>query len=267
MHLEIMRDAAYKAFSEPMRISGPKKIHFISESNAVAFHYIQERMNKIPEAGIEQILVYDFGGGTLDLSLVCVHWNDAGGFDKWKVERVLGVPLAGNHIDALLAREVHEALSDPDILKGEFNYQYPFVMGSGSADQDKNEIDINFQREVAKLWLEIREVKKRWKRDQPFIVVVGETGNTAGMVTLNTDKNPEDFGAVKGDDEKELYCEKGKIKLRIPADHLTKDGARLINFIKFVTEEVIDELLSQNSMALDSQVRRTVLISGRGAKV
>ena len=87
-----------------------RDICFVSESDAVACYYLKyrheinkhlNRSTEIVNAG-ENILVYDMGAGTLDLSLFTLEPND-NGTRKVTVLGKIGLSKAGNYLDYVLA--------------------------------------------------------------------------------------------------------------------------------------------------------------------
>lgn len=84
-------------------------IWFVSESDAIAYYYIKNwgSFNKDREVldanHLENVLVYDMGAGTLDLTYLTIEHLDSG--DK-KVTMVskMGLNKAGNYLDYILAQ-------------------------------------------------------------------------------------------------------------------------------------------------------------------
>ena len=144
-HQKKLRDIAYKALSpyqvadddERLGLDLRERIQLISESDAVGFYHILQRRNaRAIKKQHERLLVYDFGAGTLDLSLVHIEWDEEYTYPAvWTVENRIGVPIAGNHLDTVLARLIDFQLKDKSILNplqgtnGDssslFEYRYP----------------------------------------------------------------------------------------------------------------------------------------------
>ncbi|MCP4699058.1 MAG: hypothetical protein GY862_19730, partial [Gammaproteobacteria bacterium] len=159
-HKQRLHTIASDALSARLGIVLPEeRIHLLSESDAVAYNYCRQRAtsgNLPPEA--EHILVYDFGAGTVDLSLVYVHWNREAIYPKyWQVKNALGVPVAGNHLDSLLARLIHDLLNNEEVLDPKvFDYRYPVVddeLASGKEGAHRLAIHA--------LWMAIRHTKQQ----------------------------------------------------------------------------------------------------------
>jgi len=302
-HQELLHGIAQRALSKPERPLGepergfgiplPERIRLISESDAVAYHYCATQMRGQPRKGTERILVYDFGAGTLDLSLIRVEWkeNPPRYPVEWKVERRVGVPVAGNYIDEILARLIDRLLRDPEVIgSGRFRYRLPVVGRS----LDKEAGDMH-RRAIVNLWNWIREAKHAWSREcrelmpksgrraelPPFKVKVGEVG---GLGIVEAVKAPtkvngpgqvgEDGGlsiveptAIEAPEEEQekdegLWIAGSNIYLSIPSRWIHEDK-RMSEFIKFVTQDVIDELL--NAAKVKAGSVDTLIVSGRGA--
>jgi len=272
-HKDLLHHIAYRALGKPGRfaIPLPERIRLISESDAVAYHYCAERMRTQPRGGMERILVYDLGAGTLDLSLIRVIWNEGPPRYPmhWKVEMRLGVPVAGNYIDEILARLIHRLLSDPDIIDSKgFEYQLPIV--GRSLDKERQG---EHRCAITRLWNWIREAKHEWSRAYrdvldnggrwtdcpPLKIQVGICGESDVVVATGQGR----LNVEESTDEPGLWvAENGVIYLSIPARLIHRDE-RMSEFMHFVTEEVIDELL--DSAGVPANAVNTVIVSGRGA--
>ena len=271
---------AHKTDEMPTRFHLPLKerIRLISESDAVAYYYCTEQERKRPRGGTETILVYDFGAGTLDLSLIKVVWKkDPPRYPlEWKVEKRLGVPVAGNYIDEILARLIHRLLSDRkpnrDIVNSQgFEYRFP-VVGRSLDKENKFE----HQRAIIRLWNWIREAKHEWSKGcrealangggladyPPFKVKVG-IGKEMEVVRYTREQ--ERPNAEEPTDKPGLWvAEGGYTYLSIPARLIHRDD-RMLKFIEFVTKEVIDELIDAADAPGGHKAVNTVIVSGRGA--
>ena len=283
-HKQKLHDIAWQALNKRLGIALPERIRLISESDAVAYHYCRQRMldNK-RKTGEERLLVYDFGAGTLDLSLVQIRWNKEGTYpEQWQVENRLGVPIAGNYLDSLLARLIDKWLREESILEpARFEYQYPVVEKQLKGDSEK-ELD-NHRLAVYRLWQNIREVKHsaEWKEDKLFRVLVGCRGTTdvvrykenvffpeteesynSELVVLedNIDSKVNNIDSKVNSEKPRLETDGDQIYLHIPAAQVHSD---LQEFITFATDTVVDELLQGAEIA--AQNVNTVVVSGRGA--
>lgn len=89
-----------------------REIKFVSESDAVACYYqanwsaINKKTNRKVSESLkknENVLVYDIGAGTLDVTLFNRHTDSATRKTTIKVLGRLGIAKAGNYLDSLLA--------------------------------------------------------------------------------------------------------------------------------------------------------------------
>ncbi len=253
-HKRKLHNIAWRALNQPLGIALEERIHLISESDAVAYHYCQQRItdNK-QKAGWERLLVYDFGAGTLDLSLIRIKWNQAGVYpEEWRVENRIGVPIAGNHLDRLLARLVDHYLIDKTVLDPKiFQYVYPVVEQMDYTPENKEELRLATSR----LWHNIRYTKHHWDGQKPFCVKIGAPGTVELVNYLQGKiKKGNDTSTYIKDDCKDSLCIPSKMVHEYPV---------LKEFVTFVTDTMIDELLE--GAGVTSQDVNTVIISGRGA--
>lgn len=108
-HLDTIRTIVTKA------IPAVRELEFVSESDAVAAYYL-ENWTQYHEAGAnpnvdENILVFDMGAGTLDLSLIR-KTVDAKGKLTMEIVAKIGTCKAGNYLDYVLAEIVCGLIGD-----------------------------------------------------------------------------------------------------------------------------------------------------------
>lgn len=264
-HKDVLREIAYKAFGKRFDIPLRERIRLISESDAVAYYYCWEQMRKTSRSGSERILVYDFGAGTLDLSIIRIEWeSEPVCYPKgWRVEGRIGVPVAGNYFDELLARIVDRLLLDePTIGSSEIKYNYR-VVGRSFVEGEKTE----HRDAIVGLWEWIREAKHlwgdTWRSADRLNIRIGTVGSKVGIVSgkvegLNTEPPTDDHGLpIAG-----LWTKDGYIYMSLPASEVHND-TQVVAFIQFVTRTIIDELFHAAKIQPDDI--DTVVVTGRGA--
>ncbi|SEH05745.1 acetate and sugar kinases/Hsc70/actin family protein [Candidatus Venteria ishoeyi] len=301
-HQKILHDIAWRAFNNVKKsendyrlgIDLPERIQLISESDAVAFYNCVQRLeNKDIKKQNERVLVYDFGAGTLDLSLVNIQWDDKFEYPhEWIVENRIGVPIAGNHLDKVLANIVDKLLCDDKVLNNHitgdnkkedlrFTYKHQ-LRGNIKGDEHKNAIRY-FALQIKKMKHDFS--KKYHSTDSSsnmLKVVVGSSGASDNLV--HSCKNfPAALDLLL--ENKEKLEKSGKpyfmaesldtsFDLYIPFENLLKDKTYK-EYIAFVTEMVIDELIEpvtikNNNGELVSKLHEkkemidVLSISGRG---
>lgn len=289
-HQRKLHDIAWNALNQPLGIGLKERLQLISESDAVAFSYCRQRQsnNEYITKKDERLLVYDFGAGTLDLSLISIHWSEDGTYpETWQVENRLGVSIAGNYLDSLLARLIDELLRNDEILNSEiFEYRYPLVARKLKGYEGDETEQNNHRQTIYQLWEAIRVAKQgsthhqAWDGQSHFRIKMGEWGEISTIMNISK----EDIETVKmalaetntENTENGAFLEiKGdSIWFNIPAEQV-HHYKPLQEFITFVTETVIDELLDAAEITMDghpltsieekrAQVN-TLVISGRGA--
>lgn len=78
-----------------------ENVYLVSEPTAIALRYIEEGYR-----GEKYVLVFDYGGGTLDLSLV--EYFSAGDAIQFKILNKAGYPFAGRNIDMEFAATIEK---------------------------------------------------------------------------------------------------------------------------------------------------------------
>ncbi|MGA9993888.1 MAG: hypothetical protein WBP93_00675, partial [Pyrinomonadaceae bacterium] len=262
-HQQKLKEFAFRAFSRRFGIQRPERVHLISESDAVAYCYCRTQMKDNRGAGNERLLVYDFGAGTLDLSLIRIEWKKVPYCypARWKVEGRIGVPVAGNYLDETLARIVDRLLCERLIFQSHAHLKYTYRVVGKSLVSGK---DSEHRKAIKELWEALRKAKHKWNGSGPLTVEVGLVTGEWGVVTLTGGEIGLE-GLPKlppPTDEVGLWTKQNSLYLSIPADVIHGDD-RLKEFQKFVTETVIDELLHAANVPANEV--NTIVVSGRGA--
>jgi hypothetical protein len=271
IQVERFLDVARNSLAVPLNIPRPERFSAVSESDAVAYHYTRRLRSSQPPPQ-DTLLVYDFGAGTLDLSVIRIGWEDSPNPQPktWRTLARVGVPVAGNHIDMLLAACLHKALVDPNqIDQAYWDYQYPIVADrlSQSAPEEHR------RAMLGEVWRGLRAAKHQLPEDrtkitqEEFVVRLelpeGRRRDSSVIrprADLNRDTAVQDASkkavrtSGKGENE--------RTEIAIPIDSLFGDPA-LSKFIRFATIEVVAEVLSLANIKAESVT--SVVISGRGA--
>ncbi|NJL27043.1 MAG: Hsp70 family protein [Thermoanaerobaculia bacterium] len=263
-HKERFHQIAVRALKNRLGIAAAHHVQLVSESDAVAYAYCFERMVGVPRTGTERVLVYDFGAGTLDLSVIRIDWDSERFVPKrWVIEARLGVSVAGNYFDELLARIIDQELRKPEVLADTgMRYEYPLV----AEKLPEGSEGMNHRKAVLETWRSIRHAKHLWTaQGGPFCVRVGSTKATRGVVKLDQGSTLLPMAIPPASDQVGLYLdessEQGDVLLAIPAAQI-HDDPKMREFVSFVTREVPQEVLHHAGLSAD-QID-TLLISGRG---
>ena len=240
-----LREVAHRVFSDVH----PKDLHLVSESDAAAFYYLTElRTSRAAGAPPREVaLVYDIGAGTLDLSLIEMHWPP-GTPNPQRIEVLgrCGIGLAGNKLDELIARVVNRQLQE--LAKAHTNVQYePFVSSKVNAGWD----DPENRAALVTLKQGIQELKKKLR-----------AGATT-QVRLWRDRIKSDVFTVKDPSlipGKPLQRRDGYWWLEVPHAEVLRDGD-ITGFISFITHEVVTEFVASSGRELGDV--NYLFISGR----
>lgn len=276
-HRDLLRRAVWGALRLPLKLLDESRLRMISESEAVAVYYADkvrgDRDCPIRQGG-ELVLVYDMGAGTLDLSLVALEWQAEHAkmnLNDVEVLASVGVPVAGNEIDRLLAILVDRQLRSLKKKGAGFEYQYPLAARKlgGTTDDKINKIK-DHRRVLASFLWELRKAKHQWCKegcDGSLHVWVGSSKMDHGsIISLHQDRDPLP----------QVHPEKGEIPppegLWIDGDDTIRlgialqtlqDYAALQDFLNFAGEDVVQELLAQAGVS--GMEVNTLIISGRAS--
>lgn len=96
-----------QATRNAMLLAGFKEVHILDEPTAALLYYINDSENRIDGAqiseDIEYKMVYDIGGGTLDVSIAKMNENEDGDIDLQIVARSPRMDIGGDDFDQYLA--------------------------------------------------------------------------------------------------------------------------------------------------------------------
>jgi hypothetical protein len=249
VHIELFRKAACNAFTKHFGIQNRDRIEMIRESDAVAYHYYNIRRTEHPPAETENILVYDFGAGTLDISVIQLEWEDRTPRrikdNGWKIKGRIGIPIAGNYIDEIIARIVDELLQDDSLWKGCISYKRPLVAKNYIAN------DKFYHESISRFWKGLKDMKHIWDGENQFKIPI-YWGSEIGIVGINNEKLKNEKPSMLDD-----------YNICIPA-HYIMNHPEMNAFINFVTVEILDELFGSMEGISKGQID-TLVISGRGS--
>lgn len=79
-------------------------LHFIPESDSVVAYYVKKSMERETNEATENVVIYDMGAGTLDLSYVKIFVEQVNGkrVKKSIIEKRIGIPVAGDYFSYLI---------------------------------------------------------------------------------------------------------------------------------------------------------------------
>jgi hypothetical protein len=238
IHLDRFRKVAINALTNPLKINDPDNhLEFIRESDAIAHYFVRRRL---PVRGKEErILVYDLGAGTLDLSLIRIKWGTENRPTprQWCVEARVGVPLAGNYLDELIARLIHKKLMTD--LPEELDYKIKVV-----TDEVYSASETEHYLALLDLWHEIRKAKHHWKKsDTPMTVVVGYLNRPAivrrGTKGVDRDQFNKKYAGNWS------YDKDGNFHMTLKPEEIKE---HMKEFIDFITQQIPRELLLQGRL-------------------
>lgn len=151
------------------------QISFVPESDAVAAYYFNQKIifnhgfldknNKVREE--ENVIFYDMGAGTLDLSLVRFKSEENEGIVATIINKI-GIPLAGNYLDYI----IFNTLIEEGWVQSEMREKYNAVKEITS-DIKKNYSNVKTIGEINPTWLlehqklinELDKLKKKKYQD------------------------------------------------------------------------------------------------------
>lgn len=112
-HLRVLKGIAESTFPN-LR---PGQLRFVSESDAVAAYYMDHWQDYNKSSYMkrdENILVYDMGAGTLDVTYLTKKYSKETGKFTLEIKGKLGICKAGNYLDFVLAKIVAPNLAKTD---------------------------------------------------------------------------------------------------------------------------------------------------------
>lgn len=157
-------------------------LHFIPESDAVVAFYVNQEINGvIPMSDTENIIIYDMGAGTLDLSYVCIENKTNEGKNKRHatILKRIGIPIAGEFFSFLLYKQLEGKFGDQSMTTIK---EWIEILKKGF-DSDKKYKDLNYKASVfsnaedANESMEIGEDLERWLdicSNEIFVQLLGQ---------------------------------------------------------------------------------------------
>ena len=91
-----------------------RNLHFIPESDSVVAYYVKKSMERENNKAAENVVIYDMGAGTLDLSYVkiFVEQENEKRVKKSIIEKRIGIPIAGEYFSYLIYENFKEKFVD-----------------------------------------------------------------------------------------------------------------------------------------------------------
>jgi hypothetical protein len=275
-HRGVLARVARFVLTAALDIPLEERIRLISESDAAAFGYLRRKLRPGFAPPAEQhLLVYDYGAGTVDLSVLRIRWRLVPGelpeIVEWQVRARIGIPAAGNHVDGLLARLIDRLLTDPAIVNGkQVQYRFRLVGGDDVLDADKH----RHRAAALNLWRSVRDAKAKWDGAAPLQFHIGiaareatgsETVGLARPVTVDDDRVLDARTAPPPPDQTNLWrdAERGRYLLQVPAGLVHGDAA-LCAYFDFIADTLLDECLGIAGLARDAI--DNLIVSGRGVQ-
>jgi len=272
-HRRVLAAAARFVFCRGLDIPLDERISLVSESDAAAFEYIRRSLGDdgFDPPDLQHLMVYDFGAGTLDLSVLRIHWTRgqgaAPGIKAWEVIARLGLPLAGNHLDSLLARLVHNRLTDGKILgpNDGARYLYPIVADHRQVRTPLDHPE-RHRKAALNLWGSIRQAKAVWDGKDPMQIRVGIIGDNepyqpmvVGRKNQLQSRRDAPSPTVCG-----IWCREGDFfDLQVPAHEIHQD-ARISAYFDLVTDTLIEECLGM--AGISSADVHNLVLAGRSTQ-
>lgn len=109
-HREVLKRIAKQVFPQL------RELEFVCESDAVAAYYMRHwkeyhmDVSKLKQSQGENVLVYDMGAGTLDLTFFRQKWNSDTCKHELEILGKIGIGKAGNYIDTVIAEIICKKL-------------------------------------------------------------------------------------------------------------------------------------------------------------
>lgn len=123
----LRNNLAFSRLEEACQHAGIEKMTFYPEPVAATLSYLHDKQKEEASPAEGRVLTLDFGGGTLDLSVLEFSGTE------FKVLSTAGISLGGDHIDQLIFREllfpllgkgeIWSRMSDGRLIENEFPFE------------------------------------------------------------------------------------------------------------------------------------------------
>lgn len=176
-----------------------ENIELISESDAVLYYYLKQKVKGKIQAGTERIIIFDIGGGTLDITLAAVRWEKNASYPaKVEVIKRDGIQFAGEVLDKAIALQVHNILKRYNTVPGKAHGRTN-ISNMAIGEEKKS---ITYAREFEEKFEE--DKKPELQQDDSKINL--QNGNISDEYSTNFDEEKKDniyVNAIAGEPWKE----------------------------------------------------------------
>ncbi|HVE70678.1 MAG TPA: hypothetical protein VNI54_04860 [Thermoanaerobaculia bacterium] len=213
----------------------------LRESDAVMHHYLDRHGE---QSGSSVVLFYDFGSGTIDLTLARIAWEKEKEKHEATILARIGLDRAGSYLDRLLAECIHGHL-DAAANQDRLLYRYP-LFGDGATGPEPESALAYFRQRLG-------DAKREWKFGDTL--KISQSRDAYSLVSNEKWKLMANAGmGVSGDPDNHAL---------LVAWEAIQNDPGITEFLLFVRTELIYECLRLGNVSAGALTR--IVLSGRGA--